>query len=146
MTTFTSEDRANADTCLVCGAPAEWTRHTQFAGNHPYCEEHAKKEDDFGEDDSYTFWTSKRERQAKLQNIISGANQQGDDDKDYREIPMTTINGPTGKPYLSVINDDPLIKLRIHNYDDIYDRGIYFTFDKRALTDLIKALEQYENY
>ena len=69
--------------CLECGEPAEWTRHTQFAGNHPYCEEHAKKEDDFGEDDSYTFWTSKKERQEKLKNIIAGADQQEDDTIPY---------------------------------------------------------------
>lgn len=67
------------DTCLECKAPAEWTRHTQFAGNHPYCEYHAKQQDDFGEDDSYTFWSSKKE----LENIIAGADQQGDDDKGY---------------------------------------------------------------
>lgn len=79
-------------------------------------------------------------------NILAGAEQQGDDDKEYREIPMTTIYGPTGKPYISVINDDPVIKLRLHKYDDIYDRGIYMTFDKKALPDLIRALEKYEQY
>lgn len=42
--------------CLVCGKEADWIRSTQFAGDHPYCEHHAKKEDDFGEDDSYTYW------------------------------------------------------------------------------------------
>lgn len=44
------------EVCLVCGKPADWVRSTQFAGEHPYCEHHAKQEDDFGEDDSYTFW------------------------------------------------------------------------------------------
>lgn len=43
--------------CLVCGEPAVWVRHTQFAGNHPYCEDHAKLEEDFDENDSYTYWT-----------------------------------------------------------------------------------------
>jgi len=61
MTTFTTEDRANAEKCLVCGQPAIWTRHTQFAGDHPYCEHHAKKEDDFGEDDSYSYWSKAAE-------------------------------------------------------------------------------------
>jgi len=42
--------------CLVCGQPADWIRSTQFAGEHPYCTHHAKKEDDFGEDDSYAYW------------------------------------------------------------------------------------------
>lgn len=45
-----------AEVCLVCGQPAEWVRSTQFAGEHPYCTHHAKKEDDFGEDDSYSYW------------------------------------------------------------------------------------------
>lgn len=43
--------------CLECAAKATWMRHTQFAGNHPYCTEHAKLEPDFGVDDSYTFWS-----------------------------------------------------------------------------------------
>lgn len=44
-------------TCLECDKPAEWVRSTQFAGNHPYCEEHAKKESDFNDEpDSYTYW------------------------------------------------------------------------------------------
>lgn len=43
--------------CIECGAPAVWVRRTQFAGNHPYCQEHAEKEHDFGKDDaSYQFW------------------------------------------------------------------------------------------
>lgn len=45
------------EVCLVCGAPAEWVRSTQFAGDHPYCEHHAKKEDDFDDEgDSYHYW------------------------------------------------------------------------------------------
>lgn len=43
-------------TCLMCSEPATWVRSTQFAGDHPFCEEHAKQEDDFNENDSYTFW------------------------------------------------------------------------------------------
>lgn len=42
--------------CIECGAPAKWVRSTQFAGEHPYCEKHAKEESDFGESDSYAFW------------------------------------------------------------------------------------------
>lgn len=44
------------EVCSVCGKPVEWVRCTQFAGKHPYCEHHAKQEDDFGEDDSYAYW------------------------------------------------------------------------------------------
>lgn len=40
-----------------CGKPATWVRHTQFAGSHPFCAEHAKQEDNFGKSDpSYFFW------------------------------------------------------------------------------------------
>ena len=31
-------------------------RSTQFAGDHPYCIEHASREKDFGENDSYAYW------------------------------------------------------------------------------------------
>jgi hypothetical protein len=44
------------ETCLVCDKPAQYVRCTQFAGDHPYCEEHAKLESDFDENDSYTYW------------------------------------------------------------------------------------------
>lgn len=43
--------------CMECGKPAVWERSTQFAGDHPYCDECAHKEEDFGENDSYQYWT-----------------------------------------------------------------------------------------
>jgi hypothetical protein len=43
--------------CLECGADAVWVRVTQFAGEHPYCDKHAREEEDFEQDDSYAFWT-----------------------------------------------------------------------------------------
>jgi hypothetical protein len=61
------------ETCLVCNKPATYLRHTQFAGIHPYCEEHAKKESDFNENDSYTFW----------EDILAGAKIHSD--KGYEE-------------------------------------------------------------
>lgn len=40
-----------------CQKPVVWIRHTQFAGSHPFCQQHAEQEEDFGEDgDSYFFW------------------------------------------------------------------------------------------
>ena len=43
--------------CLTCDKPATHIRFTQFAGNHPYCKEHAEQEPDFNdEDDSYQYW------------------------------------------------------------------------------------------
>jgi len=47
--------------CVMCDEPAVWIRHTQFAGEHPYCEDHAKMEGDFGVNDSYAFWTMTQE-------------------------------------------------------------------------------------
>lgn len=43
--------------CMLCDKPAQWTRHTQFAGNHAYCLEHALQEADFLEEDDDTMWT-----------------------------------------------------------------------------------------
>jgi hypothetical protein len=43
--------------CFECSNTAEWVRSTQFAGEHPYCEEHARLESDFNDEpNSYTFW------------------------------------------------------------------------------------------
>ena len=42
--------------CLECGKPAVWVRDTQFAGEHPYCQEHAEQQTDFLEADSYAYW------------------------------------------------------------------------------------------
>ena len=46
---------------LSCCAPecfedADWVRSTQFAGDHPYCDTHAKQEKDFGQEDSSSFF------------------------------------------------------------------------------------------
>jgi hypothetical protein len=40
----------------MCDNPASWERSTQFAGDHPYCDEHALMEEDFGQEDDSTFW------------------------------------------------------------------------------------------
>ena len=42
--------------CSECAEPAVGVRSTQFAGEHPYCEQHAKEQNDFGCDDSYAYW------------------------------------------------------------------------------------------
>jgi endogenous inhibitor of DNA gyrase (YacG/DUF329 family) len=42
--------------CMMCDKPAVWVRSTQFAGDHPFCREHAELESDFMENDSYTYW------------------------------------------------------------------------------------------
>jgi hypothetical protein len=57
MTTFTTEDRKKAESCIECGKPATCIRHTQFAGDHPYCKDHGMEQEDYFVDDSYTYWT-----------------------------------------------------------------------------------------
>ena len=42
--------------CSYCEEQATWIRHTQFAGDHPFCEKHAKLETDFNDSDSYLDW------------------------------------------------------------------------------------------
>lgn len=42
--------------CIICDRDAVWVRSTQFAGDHPFCKEHAEQEDGFGVEDSYEYW------------------------------------------------------------------------------------------
>lgn len=44
------------DKCMLCEKPAIWTRYTQFAGDHTFCENHAKLEADWHEENSYLYW------------------------------------------------------------------------------------------
>lgn len=37
--------------CLECDKEAVWVRKTQFAGDHPFCDVHARKEKDWGDDE-----------------------------------------------------------------------------------------------
>lgn len=39
-----------------CDKEASYIRHTQFAGSHPLCSEHAEEDKDFMKNDSYTDW------------------------------------------------------------------------------------------
>lgn len=43
--------------CDCCDEKATWVRCTQFAGNHFFCDLHALQEEDFGQSDSYSFWS-----------------------------------------------------------------------------------------
>lgn len=40
-----------------CDKLAVWIRHTQFAGDHPLCDEHAREDKKFGTSDSYQDWS-----------------------------------------------------------------------------------------
>ena len=45
-----------SSTCILCDKPAAWIRHTQFAGSHEFCDDHARAEDDFLVEDSTKDW------------------------------------------------------------------------------------------
>jgi hypothetical protein len=71
--------------CFECTAPAVWQRCTQFAGDHYYCDFHARSESDFGENDSYACWVNLHEQQMnelvekmdtlknRVDNVLAGA-------------------------------------------------------------------------
>jgi hypothetical protein len=46
----------NDNRCIECEHKAQWIRSTQFAGNHPFCDYHARLESDFSDSDSYLYW------------------------------------------------------------------------------------------
>ena len=59
LTTHWNLANGKKEVCVECEAPAIFERCTQFAGNHPYCDAHARAEKDFGVDDGdSTFWRS----------------------------------------------------------------------------------------
>jgi hypothetical protein len=63
-----------------------------------------------------------------------------------KALPMKTIYQPNGNPYLSIIDDDPMIKIQLHSYDKDYARPIFLNIDKRCLSELIQALETMEEW
>lgn len=70
--------------CLECTQPATWQRCTQFAGNHPYCEHHAKQESDFNDAaDSYCFW---QELESKMKHYSNTQNPV--DFPEYEAVPI----------------------------------------------------------
>ena len=65
--------------CIECNKPATCIRHTQFAGDHPYCTEHGMEQEDYFVDDSYTYWTSS----LSIDNILEGEKVTIDDSIGY---------------------------------------------------------------
>ena len=71
--------------CFECTRHAVWMRSTQFAGDHYYCDIHARAESDFGESDSYACWVNLHEQQMeelfvkmaslknRVDNVLAGA-------------------------------------------------------------------------
>lgn len=42
--------------CSDCRKPAVWVRHTQFSGDHFFCDECARKQRNFGSEGDNSFW------------------------------------------------------------------------------------------
>lgn len=56
-----------SETCDLCANAAVHVRTTQFSGDHLFCEDHARFEEDFGkEDQSYFFWYTYTRHQENL--------------------------------------------------------------------------------
>lgn len=61
-----------------------------------------------------------------------------------KAIPLHTIYAPNGDPYLSVAHDTDIVRIQLHSYDKSFNQPIYLNIDRRAIPELIKALEQIE--
>lgn len=57
------------ETCIFCESTATYIRHTQFAGSHPFCMEHAKAQSDFMSSDWECLITELRNE--KIENITN---------------------------------------------------------------------------
>ena len=53
---------------------------------------------------------------------------------------MTTINQPNGEPYLTITDDENLVKIEMHAYTKQRAGKVFFVVDKRCLPELIEAL------
>ena len=65
-------------------------------------------------------------------------------DGEFESHEMVTTYQPNGQPYISVTDFGEMIKIQLHKYDKDWPRGLFVTFDKKSLPDLIKALEKFE--
>jgi hypothetical protein len=59
---------------------------------------------------------------------------------------MKVINDVKGNPYLTVFDEDKMVMIQIHSYDDIGPGPHYLCIDKRCVPELIVALESVENW
>ena len=57
-----------------------------------------------------------------------------------KALPLHTVYDPNGNPYVSISEDENLVRIQFHKYDDEFSRGIYAIIDKRAVPSLINAL------
>lgn len=62
---------------------------------------------------------------------------------EYESHPMITIESQ-GLQYMSVTDMGAMVRIQLH--PNLVDRTKFINIDKRVLSDLIRALEQYETY
>lgn len=53
---------------------------------------------------------------------------------------MATINQPNGEPYLTITDDENLVKIEMHAYTKQRAGKVFFVVDKRCLPELIEEL------
>ena len=53
---------------------------------------------------------------------------------------MATINQPNGEPYLTITDDENLVKIEMHSYTKQRAGKVFFVVDKRCFSELIEAL------
>jgi hypothetical protein len=61
---------------------------------------------------------------------------------EYQALPMETIFTPSGRPYLSVIDDGERIAIQSHSYEP---KRVLIHMDKKAIPQLVEALEKMYN-
>ena len=62
---------------------------------------------------------------------------------EFESYPMTTIESQ-GLQYMSVVDMGETVRIQLH--PNLVDRTKFINIDKRVLSDLIKALEKYEQW
>lgn len=51
-----------------------------------------------------------------------------------------TINDPNGKPYISIIEQESLLEIRLHAYDP---KEVNLVLDKRCIPELVELMKKY---
>jgi hypothetical protein len=59
----------------------------------------------------------------------------------YKAVPLRTIYQPNGNPYISVIEDDKIIRIQLHSYDEHFKQPMFLVLDKRVLPQFCEILQ-----
>lgn len=59
-----------------------------------------------------------------------------------RALNMRTILTEGGMPYISVIEDEDMVRIQLHAYDDVTKRGVFLHLDKKCLPQLIDIMKE----